>query len=510
MELKTVAKISTFGLYFLLLSLVIGMLFFEKQFDAAFWSIFGSVKDEEQGIVIGYSDPLVSLSPLANDSSSKPRLLHIYEPLVRLTKDLQIEAALAISYGVLNDTTWEFRLRPDVKFHNGKNLTVDDVIFSLNEAAQNSKSGVKDLVSTIKEVVKIDESIFHIITTSADPLLLQKLSMMMVFPKQNEESKIIGTGPYKFIKYEADSLQLERFSDYWGIKPTFAKVVLKTVLSKQEKISALQNESVDILANLPADLATEFAFKGFDLKSLPSLEVNFLMFNFDGIFKARELREAVKLALRTDQLARLAQGFSSPTDQFVGNGIFGYDPSIPKREFDADLAKKKVAEFVAASGQSTVKVTLDLPKGLEVFGNHIKTQMNQIGIDLQLNFLTPAELGKKIVGKQSEFFFFGWKNDLGDASDFLTAVVHSSTGNFGQFNGANYKNTEVDELIEKSQKTLKSGERLDELRKVMSTITVKDIIGVPLFSPEVLYAVSGDLRWQPRVDGYVLAQEVKL
>jgi peptide/nickel transport system substrate-binding protein len=500
--MKSPLKIVGFTLYFVLLVVVCGKLFFETQFNVAVNFLIPAQKQTEKTLTIGYADPLLNLSPLANDTGSRSRLLHVYEALTSVTPDLQIKPGLAIAYGSLDPNTWEFRLRPDVVFQNGDPLTIEDVIFSLEKAKKAPDSGVKDLSSTIKEVKKIDSETFYIITVQPDPLLPNKLSSLFIFSKKSDDGIPFGTGPYVISKNDNGSLELDRFSAYWGDKPNFNKIVLKTLSSKQEKINALSNGSVDILANLPADLAGNFEFKSFNLKTRPSLEVNFLMFNFDGVFKSHNAREAVSLALRTDQLARLAQGFAVPVSQFVSDGIFGYDPSITKIESDTTRALELVP--------SGLKTTLDLPKGLEVFGENVVAQLKAVGIDVTVNYISPQELGKKITAQASDFYFFGWRTDLGDASDFLTAVAHSRVGNFGQFNGSDYENPEVDRLIELSQTTVSQTERLNYLRAAMKKITVDDIIGVPLFSPEVLYGVSNGIEFSPRVDGYVLAQEVKM
>lgn len=501
-------KIAAFTVYFLALLLVSGKLFFEKRFDAAVSYVgkyFSSTK--AQTLVIGFSEPMLSLDPLGNDTGSRTRLLHIYEALVKITPDLQVEPALAASFGVLDDLTWEFRLRPNVLFHDGARLTLDDVFYSLREAAENPNSGVKDLASTIKEIKKVDGQMFQIITLSPDPLLLQKLSYMLIFPKNAVSTNHVGTGPYMLEKNDGGTLQLKRFENYWDKKAPFDTAVLKTFSSKSDKIAALNGKTVDLVANVPPDAARDFNYSGFALKTLPSLEINFLMFNFDRTFKSLKLREAVANALKIKDLVKLTHGFAAPATQFVGNGIFGYDPSINFREPDAQKAEeliKEVANF------SRIKTTLDLPKGLEVFGAAIKEQLKRVGIDVELVFLNPVELSDKIRRRQSDFYFFGWRTDLGDAADFLTAVVHSPSGDFGQYNGGNYRSAEADRLIELSMETIKSDRRLQRLRAVMKKITVDDIIGVPLFAQEVLYGVSDRIKWQPRVDGYILAQEVKM
>jgi len=509
--MKRPIKIILFTFYFLLLLGVTGKLFLEEHFDRIF-SFLASFKIQEgKELTIGFSEPAVRLDPLANDTGSRSRLFHIYESLVSVSPDLQIKPNLAIAYGSLDDLTWEFRLRPGVTFHNGAPITIEDVFYSIEEAKRRPNSGVKDLASGISELVKIDPQIFHILTDSPDPLLLQKLSQIFIFPKnagQNAvQEKPIGTGPFAFEKNENGILTLRRFNAYWNEKPVFETVHLKTFASKEEKLASLKDRTVHIVANVPPDAARRFQFPGFSLKTRPSLEVNFLMFHFDKTFRDRRLREAVRNALSVSDLAKLTRGFAVPAAQFVGNGIFGYDPEITLRMPDTKHAEELVKEV---SNFARIKIPLDLPEGLEVFGASVQNQLKKIGIDTELVYLPASELGRKISGRESEFFFFGWRSDLGDASDFLTAVIHSPVENFGQFNGGNYRNEEVDRLIEMSRETVAQETRLKLLRAIMKKITVDDVVGIPLFSPEVLYGVSEDVKFEPRVDGYVLAQEVKM
>lgn len=490
-------KIVAFGLYFLVLFLIVGKLFFETQFDAGTSMLekflFGT-KENIETLRIGLPDQAQALNPFSNDSAVRARLLNVYEGLTRIDRDLKLEPGLAISYGALDDVTWEFRLRPEVYFHDGGKVEIDDVIFSL-DSARKSSSGVKDLLATVDVIQKGGSDVFYIKTGKADPLLPSKLAFVFIISKISGA----GTGPYEIQKNENGILELQRFEKYWGEKPPYKNVVLKTISKKDGKIAALKNNDVDILANLPADLGSDFSFKSFKLQRQPSLEVNFLMFNFKGIFASQRLRQAVKSALDTGELMRLAQGFAVPATQFVANGIFGYDPEIKEKE------------IVANENLAGIKLELDLPRGLESFGGALKKQLEAVGLNIDIEFLNQGALAKKIEsGNSADIYFFGWSTELGDAFDFLTSVAHSRKGEFGAFNGSNYADAETDELIELSQKTLKPDERLNYLRSAMKRITEEDIIGVPLFSPEILYAVSKDVEWKPRVDGYVLAQEVKM
>ena len=125
-------KIVAFGLYFFALFLVVGKLFFETQFDAGTYTLKKFLLGTEENIEtlrIGLPDQATTLNPFANDSAVRARLLNVYEGLTRIDRDLKLEPALAISYGALDNVMWEFRLRPEIYFHDGGRVTIEDVIF---------------------------------------------------------------------------------------------------------------------------------------------------------------------------------------------------------------------------------------------------------------------------------------------------------------------------------------------------------------------------------------------
>lgn len=496
------------ALYIFLLLVVSAKLFFEKPFTAWWSGLFAKETLSNETVRIAYAEPLVSLSPDTNDIGSRARLLHIYEGLVSIDADLNIQPALAVSYGSLDPLTWEFRLRPDVIFHDDQRVVMDDVVASL-ERGRDPNSALKDLTSTISKVEAIDGDTLHISTESPDPLLLQKLSYVFITPQEVDETKIIGTGPYVFGKQEEQTLEVLRFEKYWGQKPYFQKARLETIASKDEKRTALKDGAHQIIANIPADIAENFGAKAYQMVALPSLETNFLLFNMSGLFADPGLREAVTLTLSRQRLSQLGHGFATPATQFVSNGIFGFDPTIAFPELNIERAKELVAIYQEAHPEDELLSELNIPTGLETLGNAVAKNLAQLGITLTVKAFPPGELASQITAGNSPFFFFGWRSDLGDAADFLTAVVHSRQGSFGQFNGTNYHNEAVDSLIETSQSTIKAADRLKLLRSVMHTITLEDRIGIPLFSPDLLYAMHPNLEWKPRVDGYVLAQEAK-
>jgi len=245
----------------------------------------------------------------------------------------------------------------------------------------------------------------------------------------------------------------------------------------------------------------------------PSFEVTFLAFNFNqregrNIFSNKAVREATVHAIDQKKVIDFTKAYGNPASQFTSRGVFGFDPSIKLRSFDVDKASKLVRSYESFS---RLKGSLDLVKGMEVLGDYLTDQFFQIGIDLTVNYHELADLQEKVARGESDFYFLGWRSELGDIGDFYKFVVHSPTtdGTFGRFNAGIFQNKKVDELIEKSEKILESSERIKVLPEVMNILVEEDIFGVPLFEPEVIYAFDKSLTWTPRFDGYVIPSSIK-
>ncbi|MFA5820687.1 MAG: ABC transporter substrate-binding protein, partial [Candidatus Gracilibacteria bacterium] len=104
-----------------------------------------------------YPDEPASLEPTLIDSITRQRLVNVYEPLVRFDRDLKIKPALAVSYGLIDPTVWEFSLREGVKFHDGSMFDSEDVMASVKRAKENKNSDLVGMLSTVDSVEKIDD-----------------------------------------------------------------------------------------------------------------------------------------------------------------------------------------------------------------------------------------------------------------------------------------------------------------------------------------------------------------
>lgn len=507
--MSKILKGTTYGLFLLAFAWVSGQLFFETQTNSLMTSIFyseGSLKPSIENLRVVYADEPASLEPTFYDPTTRQRLINIFEPLVKLDRDLNVRPGLALSWGMLDDLTWKFSLRPDVKFQDGGDLDTADVKASFNRATKEKSSQLISILDTIDKIEIVDNSTFKIITKKPDPLLLQKVSTVMIFAsEQSEKEQIdpIGTGPYKFSSWkQGDRLILDRNNNYWGDKPKFARVEMLVIPNKSERVGALVNNDADLLDFVPFDGVQYVLDQGFTVAAVPSLEVQFLVFNTQSsILNDLEKRKVFSMAIDPNALVKaIGVNFARTISQFVSNGVFGFNPDVPAHNYNIDEAKK-MAEI---DGLKDSTITFHLPKTLELLGEHVRKQMALIGVNVLVSYMENGDFMKSLTAGDADVYFLGFKADIGDSSDFLNTLAYSK----GSFNVGHYKNEKLDKLVEDSSVQMDPAKRLKNLKDAMKIVVEDDTYGVPLFEYQKIFAFTKKLDLQPRIDGLIYFDEI--
>lgn len=508
--MKILLKIFLYIILLGIMGFLLIYLFFQKEFFELQKEYFPNEILEEKPsasdnqIKIAYAFNFEGYEPTLYDPNTRTRILNMYEALVGTDRNLQIEPKLALSWGRVHDTIWEFKLRPDVKFHDGSEFDADDVIASFKHAMTYEKSELKDILSTVENVEKKDDSTITIYTKEPDPILVNRIANVLIFPSEKQDfDNPIGTGPYKFETDTETELVLTRFDDYWGKLPYYKNVFIQTIENRFIRFDSLKNGEVDILANVPPSFTEDFEdMSSVNILSLPSLEVNFLVFNFESdLLKDKRIREAIAYAFDKNAFVEFSEGYANPSYQFVSNGIFGFNPEIQPFMQNIEKAKATVKEYDPFKRPS---VSIDMTLGAESVGDFIKLQLDEIGIGSNINYMPFEDLRKKIIKGESEMYLLGFRSEIGDASAFFENLVSSK----GNFNGGNFSNKKVDQLIDLSIHNLDQSKRLEQFHEIMKIITEEEFYGVPLFETDVIYGIKVGIPFHPRLDGYILASEI--
>ena len=182
----------------------------------------------------------------------------------RADEDNSWVCVLAESYETIDDSTWEFKLRDDVTWHNGDPFTAADVKWTLERVATDESLAENHIFSVIKEVQVVDDYTVRIITDGPYPTMLSLLSKngsQMMPSKYIEENGLdyylenpIGCGPYKFKEWVKDDVVvLERYDDYFGGTPYWDEVRFRAIPEASTRVAELLTGNVDIIVNVPTN-----------------------------------------------------------------------------------------------------------------------------------------------------------------------------------------------------------------------------------------------------------------
>jgi len=372
---------------------------------APLWGQTGGAKTLDV-LRIGVSELPKGMDPMINVGNVGIRIhYNIFETLIQADQinDFVKKPMLAESWKRIDDYTVEFKLRKGVKFHDGSELTADDVVFSLNrlnEKIPNIELAAS-LMSTIKSVKATDKYTVRVTTSSIDPILEDRLASSWgswILPAHyvkkvgNDGFALnpIGTGPFKVVSSSRDKVVLERFEDYWGKKPNVKRIEYIYYPETSARITALLTGEVDLITQLPPDqISVVESNSNLRVLSIPICNMHVLMYNTSAApLTDKKLRQAMNLAINRQLLVdKLWNGKAKVPrgHQYPDYGEY-YFPDFPLEKYDLAQAKKLVSE----SSYKGEVIEYELQSGYYTFGNEaaeaIVDMWKQAGINAKIVF----------------------------------------------------------------------------------------------------------------------------
>ena len=473
-------------------------------------------------------------------------LKHVFDTLTWSGDGLEIEPRLAESWKAIDNTTWEFKLRKGVKFHDGSDFTAEDVKFSIERIPKVTGANPLTIyVRRVQSVEIVDPHTLRIKTDGAAPNLPNDFIRLFIVsakaaagldkdtsnPAFNSGKAAIGTGPYKFVSWTPkDQLVLDRFDGFWGPKEPWARHVRKELPNDAARVAQLKAGQVDLIVRVPAtDVAT--------LKRDPKLNVvtvdSVYVFNMeldmrdkapqvsakDGSPLAKNpmqdprVREAIDLAIDRKALAEIAmEGLGKPQNQLVTPSIFGYSKKLPERKYDPAAAKKLLADAGYPNGfKVTFSFTNDRLPGDRQVGTSIAQMLAAVGIDAAANAQPGAVFFPARSRAEFSMSMSGWGTLTGEAHYTLSSIAHSNdpVKKFGAFNVHAYKNPVMDKLIQDAAIEMDEGKRRSFLEQANELVAV-DRPRLPLVAVGSAWAMQKDkVTIKARVDEDTLAMNIK-
>ncbi|MBI5276420.1 MAG: ABC transporter substrate-binding protein [Burkholderiales bacterium] len=481
-----------------------------------------------QTVRIANQGDALSMDPHSlNESLQLSVTGNVYEPLVGRAKDLSLAPALATSWKQTSPTVWRFELRKGVKFHDGKPFTADDVVFSLRRA-DNDCCDFSGVVSSIKEVRKVNDFAVDIETKAPFPILPDQLSTTYIMSKawceENQATKPVdrrkgvenaasfranGTGPFRLRERQPDvRTTFVRNGNYWGtIDGNVQEVIFTPIGNDATRVAALLSGQVDVMEPVPLQDVERInsspngkVLLGPELRTIflgmdqSRSELQYSNVKGKNPFKDKRVRQAFYQAIDIEGIKRtVMRGASRPTALLVGPGVNGFQADMDKRyPYDAEAAKKLLADAGYPQG---FEVTMNCPNDRYVNDARIcqavAANLSRIGVKINLAAETKGSYFPKVLRRDTSFYMLGWTPttyDAHNALDALTRCVDDKQGH-GRFNLGSYCNPELDKLTVAMQGETDKAKRNELIRQAFR-IHHDDVGHIPLHQQSLAWATS--------------------
>lgn len=497
-----------------------------------------------QELKIGLRSEPSALDPQFQNSAANNQVaLHIFDPLVARDAQMRPVPGLALSWRPLSDTVWEFKLRPDVKFHDGSPFTAQDVVFTFERAARvpNSPAPFTPITRQISRLEIVDPLTLRITTSAPAPLLPMELGSLPILSHRaaagsapegrttaelNRGDGLAGTGPFRFVDWKrGGDLMLSRNEDYWGGKPAWSKVVLRALGNGSVRMAALSVGDVDLIEEPPpadvpklrkdprvviAEAVTHrLIYVALDQFAEPSPGVA----GTEGKnpLKDRRVREALSRAIDRKAIVNKAlDGAGAPAAELMPWPAFGTSKEAQPDRFDLAQARRLLAEAGWSKGFA---LTLAAPNGRYLgdakVAQAIAAMWSEAGVKAQAETPEPQVFFKNRDENRYSAYVAGWAGETGELSNPLRALAATPNRErgAGSVNRGRYSNADVDARLEEALRTVDEKKR-EGLLQQASRLVAADFGVLPLYFETAIWAMRRDLAYAARADQLTLAQFV--
>lgn len=414
-----------------------------------------------------------SLDPrVGSDETSQRAHQLLYDNLLALDGQLKVTGGLASSWQQVDPLTYDVVLRQGVLFHDGHELTADDVVYTFGSFIDPAFiSPRKGAYRVLDKVTALDRYTARF--SLKEPFGSFPIQLVMpVVPKDagpGLRDRPVGTGPYKFVSFAVDdNLQLEAFPQYFRGAPANDGVVLKVVPDEIMRALELRKGTVDLVVNdLSPDVVHQLATDpGMSVAESPGTDYAYVGFNMrDPILSDRRVRHAIGYAIDRQAIVdHLRRGLATPAIGILPPVSWAFEPDV--FQFTHDVAKAKSlldeAGYPDPDGDGPaprLRLTLKVSTNefIRLQAAVIQQDLKQAGIDLDVRSYEFATLYADVLKGNFQLFTLQWVG-VSDP-DMLRRVFHSKQMPPSGFNRGYYENPEVDRLLDEAAAATTDDER---------------------------------------------------
>lgn len=472
---------------------------------------------EKRELSVLTSTPVRTLDPHATDDATTLSFLsNVYEPLVSSTKTNQAVPVLAISWSNPDENTWRFELQKNVRFHDGKAFSAEDVKYTIDRGVNHSESWIKAELPLLDKVRVVDEDTVEIVTRKPFPLLLNNLTRVLIVPVGSERylsERCNGTGPYRLQTMDNDRAVLQSYADYWKGTPYWSRASFTSNSDAVRRLAAVEQGKADVVDHPPEENLIRFeAEEKVRIVQSPGLKITFLGFLIKddpaNPFRDPNVRKAIALAVDQQRLIDEAfYGLAEKANQLAPPEVFGYSTEIGITFADSKRAKEAMARSLFPNG---FRQSLYFGKGSDRIAGSLIDQLRPIGIELQKRELEWSELDALLQAQKAPAYLVQWTFPVKDSGDILYFGFHTKNParDYGALNFSGISNAALDRILEESASEMKVERRRQLLQEAMK-IAVESNAFIPLCIRRNFFAVNKNLQWTGNISGKIILEEIR-
>jgi peptide/nickel transport system substrate-binding protein len=467
---------------------------------------------------------------------------HFFDCLVNVEPGGKYVPGLAVGWRAVEPTTWEIKLRKDVKFSDGSDFTADDVQFSLERPAKivNSPGPFTSYTKAITAIQVVDAYTLRLKTAEPYGPLPGDLSSIFIVSKKaaanastedfNSGKAMVGTGPYVFASYKrGEGVTMTKNPHYWGEKSAWDKVSIRFITADPARVAALLSGDVDMIEGVPpSDMPRLKADPKLQVQQRTTWRTLFLHLNHGAAdssamfttkagqplgknpLKDLRVREALSKGLNRQALVQTAlEGFGTPAAQIVAPGIVGFNAGLKVEAADVEGAKRLLADAGYPDGFG---ITLAVPNNRYINDDQIGQTVGQlwgrIGVKVKLEAMPMATYVPKMKNGEFGAALLGWGTMGADFGLRTLVGTPDATKGWGTWNWGRYSNRHVDELVHAALGSTDPHKR-DEIAREAMGAAIKDYAVLPTHYQYASWAMKKGLSYPGRIDEFTFAHQVR-
>ncbi len=499
----------------------------------------------------GTTAPLTMDPHATNDFVTTALIRQVYDSVVGLNDQMELEPGLAEEWKYQGNNTWRFKLRPNVKFQDGSAMTADDVIFSI--LRQKSSPLYASLFGGIQQAVKVDANSVDVISSAPDAVLPRRMVRLFVMSKawatanglekvpdpgaQGSEAFSIrnanGTGPMKLALQEPGRKTVfKRNAAYWGpFKGNVDEAVYTPISAAPTRVAALLSGELDLITDLPIqDVERVKSMPSF--KTLQAPQQLIMQLEMDGSrdvaldawdkagqplktnpLKDVRVRQAFAAAIDTKLIAdRVMRGQARVVGIPAAPGFGGYQKDVDQAwAVDPKKARQLLADAGYPDGFAIqLNCPLERYTNTEEICKASASMLAKVGVDVKIKTMVWPEFSKMLVhGPTSSFHLIGAAGNTGDAQDMFVTVLSTrdKAKGRGATNWALWTNPEFDGVVDQLVTTFDPAKRT-ALYKQAFTIAHEKVHAVYLHQPFLNWGAKANVTAAARADSVVRLQDI--